>query len=340
MPAAPRQRKHDFGECDAQPQADKLHADERPDAAIDVRHGDRRRHGALQVEQREAIGRCQEAGLQVHGAQHGEPRQHLGRRLQMVAKIQRLHHRIEYRQHDQRDLGPFERNAKHKDQRHQHQQDAPAIQAQALEQPDDQVVAAGDAEDVAEHRGADEDHEDHGVGQRRLLQHLADDGQGEPPLHRGQRGRTDTAHAGGLGWGGPAGIDRSQHEHDQRQHRDEPTRDQPQIGTRACRHVGQPGAGCQVGPDRAGDDNEAKIQHRKHQARHQCGSEQRPDRNAHDLGHHHQHDAGPESARQGIRPRRSRRSKAAWNSGLPAWSAARSATAPRSRRRRCRWSPP
>ena len=111
--------------------------DERHDAAVDVRHVMRRRHGALHVEQREAEGRGQERGLQVHRHQDDEPGQeHDDAALAEVsAEVDAFQHRREHRQHDQADLDPVEEEAEHEHQRHHEEQDLPAgVHAERLQQ--------------------------------------------------------------------------------------------------------------------------------------------------------------------------------------------------------------
>lgn len=105
---------HDDREHPQQRQCPDLDQDERNDPAVDMRRGDARRGHAAQVEEREAEGRCQERGLQVHRNHDRHPL-----RIESAA----VDHRPDDRDHDVDDLEEVEHEAQHKEHQHHDQED-------------------------------------------------------------------------------------------------------------------------------------------------------------------------------------------------------------------------
>ena len=158
--------------------------------------------------------------MQIHGDQHGHPRDHQSGR-NVRPEVQRLHDRGEQRQHDQRDLDPVEEEAQQEHHPHHQEQDAPRPEPHVLNERVDQVVSAQRPENVRKRGRPDEDPEDHGAGQSGPPDHVFQDRPRQSTVKHRQDDGAQRADPGGLRRCRETGKDRAQHQEDQEDRGDE-----------------------------------------------------------------------------------------------------------------------
>ncbi len=196
--------------------AKHLQAHEGDDAAIDVPHGYRGRHGSLHVEQRKSERWRQECRLEVHRQQHRVPQQDVLRTLDEGAEIGLGEDRREHRHHDEADLEEIEEEPHDEDEGHDERERLPArVDAEFLENLYYDVVTAESAEDVREQGGAEDDEEHQPVRQAGAHDHIVHRLEVELAGARGEHEGTDAPDAGRFRRRRPAAKYRTQYEHDQ-----------------------------------------------------------------------------------------------------------------------------
>ena len=224
-----------------------------------------------------------ERRLHVHADEHAEPDQvnpHL------------LRHRRQQRNDDEGDLEIVEEEGQEEHEHVDEHQEAEDAARQVRQHPFDPQIAIDAPEGEAEHRRADQDEHHHGRELERGVHPFLEQLPGEATVHDRERQGSDRPHRAALGGRGQAhqdGAEDHEDQHQGRHHRHHASDEQHAEagGANLLRQRGH-----LVRPDDADDEDPQAEQTDQNEARDEGARIHVPDRAAHGIGQHHQHQRG------------------------------------------------